>query len=111
MSVPPDEAARLNNLANFTSQDKTAAQITAAINKAKGGYNQALQNIINNQRRYDLEINQLKNLRQAGIEAKNVAKFIFDTNLAESCSAIISSCAQIGERKKNSNKNNDSRFI
>lgn len=85
-TLQQNEAARLNNRANFTSQDKTAAQITAAINKAKGGYNQALQNIINNQRRYDLEINQLKNLRQAGIEAKNVAKWEMLCKTTESIS-------------------------
>ena len=74
-TLQPNEASRARNWANFTRQDQSALKITEAINKAHQGYNQSLQNILNNQRRYELEINQIRNLRQAGIEAKNVARW------------------------------------
>ena len=74
-TLQQNEASRARNWANFTRQDQSALKINEAINKARQGYNQSLHNILNNQRRYDLEINQIRNLRQAGIEAKNVARW------------------------------------
>ena len=74
-TLQQNEASRARNWANFTRQDQSALKINEAINKARQGYNQSLHNILNNQRRYELEINQIRNLRQAGIEAKNVARW------------------------------------
>ena len=72
-SLGQKEAARASNRANFTRQDQTARAATEAMGQARQGYLQSMQNIFNNQRRYELEINQLKNFREAGIAAKNVA--------------------------------------
>jgi len=72
-SLGQNEAARASHWANFTRQDQTARAATEAIGQARQSYQQSMQNIFNNQRRYELEINQLKNLREAGIAAKNVA--------------------------------------
>lgn len=68
-----NEAARSRHWASFASQDQTARSAGEAINLARHGYQQSLQNIFNNQRRYDLEAKQLNNLREAGKAAKNVA--------------------------------------
>lgn len=78
--VDPDilqqnEASRSRNWANFIRQDQTARAASEAINQSRRGYNQSLQNLLNNQRRYDIEINQINNLRQARIDANNVTRW------------------------------------
>jgi hypothetical protein len=74
-TLQQNEASRARNWASFIRQDAIARTATEAINKYNRGYNQSLQNILNNQRRYDIEINQINNLRQARIDANSVARW------------------------------------
>lgn len=72
-SLRQNETARARNWSNFTRQDQTARLATEAMDKSRQGYLQSMQNIFSNQRRYELEIKQIKNLKEAGKAAKNVA--------------------------------------
>ncbi len=72
-AVGQNEAFRARNWSSFTQQDKTAQAATEAIGRSRQGYRQSMQNIFNHQRRYELEIEQIRNLQEAGKAAKNVA--------------------------------------
>ena len=74
-TMQQNEASRARSWTSFTRQDQTARAATEAVIQSRLGYNQSLQNILNNQRRYNIEINQIINLRQVRIDACSVARW------------------------------------
>lgn len=85
-TLKQNEASRANNWASFTRQDQTARAATEAISQARRGYKQSLQNLMNNERRYDIELKQINNLRQVRIDAQDVARWEKICNTAEAVS-------------------------
>lgn len=81
-----NELSRARNWADFTRQDQTARVAAEAVSQAHQGYNLTLQNLFKNQQRYNIEINQIYNLRQARIDASEAARWEKICNTAEAVS-------------------------